>query len=333
MTTRDPGAPGGEMPSEETGPVEKIDADAVAKAVRPRVRPTTFLADERLDAALGARVLLVSETFQHTGSFKLRAALAVALHSPAQHLLAASSGNFGAALALAARQAGKRATIVMPSQSAQVKIDNVRGYGGEVDLVDTTQQSRLDRLEELRALRPDAQVVSAYDDGFVIAGNATLGDELFEREQPDCVVVPVGGGGLSSGIVQARHRAQAPTEVVGAEPLLANDAARSLRAGVVCRDARESPTMCDGARSLALGTRNFAILRRGLAGIVEVPEEKVAEAVRLLFRLVNLKVEPTGALAVAALLTDPARFAGRRVACVVSGGNVDPTVYAWLLSP
>jgi len=320
-----------EMIAEDTGPVDVIDVSSVVAAVRPEVRPTLFFSSETLDAVLGARVRIASETFQHTGSFKYRAALAVALHSKASHLLTASSGNFGAALALAARKAGKKCTVVMPAQSARVKIEAVRRYGAVVDLVDTTVTSRLGRVEQLRATLDDAQVVSAYDDPFVIAGNSTLGDELLERDPPDVIVVPVGGGGLSSGIVTARTRVKSPATVVGAEPLIANDAARSLRSGVLCQDERESTTLCDGARTLRLGQRNFAILRRGLQGILEVTEENVANAMRLLFSSVNLKVEPTGALAVAAVLQEPQRFAGKSVTCVVSGGNVDAELYAKIL--
>jgi threonine dehydratase len=316
---------------DDTGPIDLIDAAAVVATVRPEVRPTTFLSSETLDAVLGTRVRLASETFQHTGSFKLRAALAVALNSSAGHLLTASSGNFGAALAFAARRTNKKCTVVMPAQSARVKIEAVRRNGGVVDLVDTATRTRQERVAELAAQLADTQVVSAYDDPYVIAGNSSLGVEIFESGATDVVLVPVGGGGLSSGIVTARNRMAPTCRVVGAEPALANDAARSLRAGVLVKDPVESTTLCDGARTLSLGQRNFAILRRGLESIVEVSEENIANAVRLLFSVVNLKVEPTGALAVAALLQEPQRFAGQRVTCVVSGGNVDLELYARLL--
>lgn len=317
---------------DDTGPIDLIDVEGIARAIRPHVRPTLLFAAEALSERLGAEVRLASETLQHTGSFKIRAATAVALNTASPHLLAASSGNFGAALALAARRAGKRCTVVMPAQSAQVKIAAVRRHGAEVDLVDTTKQSRLERLAALAQTLPEAQVVSAYDDPFVIGGNASLGLEIFESMAPvDVVVAPVGGGGLSSGIVLARDKRATGCAIVGAEPALANDAARSLRAGLLVRDAQESQTICDGARTLALGQRNFAVLRRGLAGIVEASEPHVAEAVQLLFELANLKVEPTGALSVAALLADPGRFAGKRVTCIVSGGNVDAHLYAHLL--
>jgi threonine dehydratase len=314
-------------------PLSGTDPRAVWSLLRPKLIPTTFVQSERLDRAIELRpgLLLVSEAFQHTGSFKYRAALSVALHSKSPHLLTASSGNFGAALALAASTTGKRCTVVMPAQSAQVKIAAVRGAGATVDLIDTKQISRAERVEQLHRDDADAQVVSPYDDPNVIAGNSSLGAELFAREIPDCVVVPVGGGGLSSGMVVARDLLAPSCEVIGAEPLLANDAARSIRSGRLCSNDQEQNTLCDGARTLSLGQLNFAILRGGAAEIIEVEETKIALAVRMLFQLANLKAEPTGALSLAAVLQTPARFAGKRVACIVSGGNVDPVVYAQLL--
>jgi len=299
--------------------------------LKAEIVPTTFVEPERLSRALHLvpGLLLVSEAFQRTGSFKYRAALAAALQSESCHLLTASSGNFGAALALAAAKTGQRCTVVMPAGSAQVKIAGVRNLGASVDLVDTSRQTRAQRVAELHRQYPEAEVISPYDDARVIAGNSSLGAELFGREQPECIVVPVGGGGLSSGLVVARDLLARSCEVIGAEPLLANDAARSIRSGQLCVNEREPGTLCDGARTLSLGKLNFA--RQGLSEIIEVEETKIAEAVRLLFGLANLKAEPTGALSLAAVLQAPQRFAGRRVACIVSGGNVDSALYARLL--
>jgi threonine dehydratase len=224
----------------------------------------------------------------------------------------------------------------MPAKSAAVKIRAVRSYGAHVELIDTALTSRAARLEELRRADPAARVASPYDDPYVIAGNASLGWEIFGRppeRQPELLLVPVGGGGLASGLVVARNALGAPTAIWGAEPALANDAARSLRSGRLESNAQaEPPTLCDGARTASLGQRNFEILKVGLAGILEVDETAVVAAVRLLFEAANLKAEPTGALPLAALLSAPERFAGRRVACVVSGGNVDGELYAKLLA-
>lgn len=314
-----------------SSPIDGIDLPDLFEKLGPHVRPTLLLAPEPLQRASGLRIRLASETFQHTGSFKYRAALAVALHSKAPHLIAASSGNFGAGLALSARQTGKACTIVMPTTSARVKMTAVRGYGAEVDLVDTSRTTRKARVAELIAEHPEARAVSAYDDAYVIAGNASLGREIL-RDPPEDIVVPVGGGGLSSGIVVARDLLAPQVRVIGAEPRMANDAARSLREGKLVSNESEPLTLCDGARTLSLGERNYAILRTGLEDVIEVEEDAVAKAVRLLFESSNLKVEPTGALAVAAVLSAPERFAGRRVTCVVSGGNVDTALYAHLLT-
>lgn len=313
--------------------IPEADPRPIWARLQPQVVPTTFVEPERLRGVLPPLrgLLLVSEAFQHTGSFKYRAALSVALQSHSSHLLTASSGNFGAALALAASRTGKRCTVVMPARSAKVKIAAVESAGATVDLIDTERISRAQRLEQLHRQYPDAEVVSPYDDPRVIAGNSSLGAELFRKGVSDCVVVPVGGGGLASGIVLARDVLAASCEVIGAEPLLANDAARSLRSGQLCSNEREPSTLCDGARTLSLGKLNFAVLRRGLAGIIEVEEVKVALAVRLLFRLANVKAEPTGALSLAAVLQSPEQFTGRQVACIVSGGNVDSPLYAQLL--
>lgn len=302
---------------------------------RSVVRPTTWIEAPRLERRLGLRLVIASETFQHTGSFKFRAAYNVASQVPERHIITASSGNFGQALAHACSRLGKTCAVVMPHTSAEVKVAAVREYGGMVDLVDVTRKGRAERVAELAAERPDAYVASAYDDPLVIAGNATLGEELVARGGTfEVAVAPVGGGGLTAGLVtgiaaSGRERSLA---VVGAEPLLGNDAARSLRAGTIVRNEREPATIADGARTVSLGQHNWQVLSRGLREIVEVPEEAIREAVRLLFGLANLKVEPTGALAVAALLAAPERFAGQSVCCVVSGGNVDPAVYREILA-
>jgi threonine dehydratase len=280
----------------------------------------------------GWRETLEAEAFQHTGSFKFRAAYNVVMRAEADLFLTASSGNFGQALAYACQLLKKSCIVVMPSASAQVKVDAVRDYGGKVELVDVTVESRWDRVWELAKEHPEAYVASPYDDPFVIEGNSSLGRELAGLEYDfDSVVVPVGGGGLASGIVVGLRDAKNSVPVIAAEPLLANDAARSLQEGRIVANESEPQTIADGARTLCLGDRNWEILKTGLQKIVEVPEEKIGEGLRALFSLANLKVEPTGALAIGAMLTEPETFADQTVCCGVSGGNVDPQVYSRLL--
>jgi threonine dehydratase len=223
----------------------------------------------------------------------------------------------------------------MPNTSARVKVDAVREFGGTVDLMDVREIGRHQRVQTLARADPDAYVASAYDDPLVIEGNATLGAELAALERPiEFVVAPVGGGGLTSGLIQGLRtgrRREAP-QVIGVEPEMANDAARSLRAGRIIANETEPQTIADGVRTVSLGSHNWEILQNRLAGIVEVTEEQIKEAVRLLFNRANLKVEPTGALPVAALLAAPEMFRGRSVCCVISGGNVDPGVFQQILS-
>lgn len=306
--------------------------DPVEKPAVPAwLRPALALSGGRLSEDLRLDLTLIIETFQHTGSFKFRAAYSVASSVPNGFLLAASSGNFGQALAAACRLLGKRCTVVMPVSSARVKIDAVRSWGAEVDLIDPSSISRAARVAELASRHPDAYVASAYDDWHVIRGNASLGREIARLGDFDDVIVPVGGGGLSAGVALGLRELGSGAQLWGAEPLLANDAARSFREGKRISLEREPMTLADGARTLALGEKNWEILRRELAGVLEVSEAGIARAVRRLFLERNLKVEPTGALAVAALVEHPERFRARRVAAVVSGGNVDPELFARLL--
>jgi threonine dehydratase len=296
------------------------------------VRPTTLIESPRLQARLGIAVTLVSETFQYTGSFKFRAAYHVAATVPHSLIITASSGNYGQALAFACRQLGKSCIVVMPETSSPVKIEAVREYGGIVNLINVDQISRQQRVKQLAEDHPEAYLSSAYDDPLVIAGNSSLGLELAESGKNwDAVIAPVGGGGLTAGLITGLCFAGCPTPVVGAEPLLANDAARSLREGVLVQNEREPQTIADGTRTISLGQHNWEILRTGMKEIVEVSEEAIQEAVSLLFMLANLKTEPTGALSVAALLEEPKRFQGKRVCCVISGGNVAPELYCQML--
>jgi threonine dehydratase len=295
-------------------------------------RPTTLLSPTRLSDALGVRITLAAETFQHTGSFKFRAAYRVATSIPNTEVIAVSSGNFGQAIALACQLTGKRCTVVMPNNSASVKVDAVRSYGATTDLIDTTTISREDRVAQLVAEHPDAYVASAYDDEYVIDGNSTLGTELAAVKGGfDAVIAPIGGGGLTAGLVKGLRAAGSTIPVFAAEPAIANDAAQSFRAGHIVKSATEIQTMADGARTRAIGKHNWAILQHGLAGVIEVPEARIAEALRLLFSLANVKAEPTGSLGIGALLADSARFANRHVCVVVTGGNVDTGRYRDLL--
>ena len=299
------------------------------QALKDAVRPTTFIRAPQLAKLLGVDLLIASETFQVTGSFKFRAAYNVVSKVRNEHFIAASSGNFGQALAHACQLLQTQCTVVMPENSVKVKVQAVRDCGANVDLIDVGKISRSDRLAQLAAEDPDAYLASPYDDPLVIEGNSSLGDEILATgERFDAVIVPVGGGGLLSGLLQSFSNSENRTAIIGAEPALANDAARSLREGRIIRNDHEPQTIADGARTVSVGRHNWPIIQKHARPIIEVPEENIIEGVRLLFGLANLKVEPTGALSIGAILTAPAQFAGQKICCVVSGGNVDASVYA-----
>jgi threonine dehydratase len=306
-----------------------------AEPLEKMVRPATFIESRRLSRQLGVDLVLASETFQHTGSFKFRAAYNLASSVPHHEIITASSGNFGQALAYACSLLGKHCTVVMPSTSAQVKIDAVRDYGGIVDLTDVRVKGRSERLAEVAREKPHAFAASPYDDPLVIQGNASLGREICQSGRHfDFIVAPVGGGGLSSGIIEGVRQSgkDTSTKVVGAEPLMANDAARSLREGRIVKNDIEPMTIADGARTPSLGENNWRVLSKGISDILEVPEDAIKEAVRVLFAAANLKVEPTGALSLAAVMTHLEVFRGHSVCCVISGGNVDPGLYRELIA-
>ena len=296
------------------------------------IRPTTFIKSAKLREHLGLDVTIASETFQHTGSFKFRAAYNLAMCVAEDKILTASSGNFGQAVAYACKLLNKKCTVVMPSTSAQVKIDAVRGYGATVDLIDTKVVGRNERVAQLAAQLPDAYLASPYDDQHVIDGNSTLGDELAGHDF-DVVIAPVGGGGLISGTITGLCRNGNTAKVYGAEPLLGNDAARSLKAVKIIPNETEPATIADGARTISIGNLNWPIIQKGVAGIIEVSDEKIAEAVRLYFGLANLKCEPTGALSLGAILEQNESFAGKKICLIVSGGNVDPAVFVKIIRP
>ncbi|GAC1388485.1 MAG: threo-3-hydroxy-L-aspartate ammonia-lyase [Ktedonobacteraceae bacterium] len=300
----------------------------VWKILPQHVRTTFLLPSEALSAQLGCQLTVASETFQYTGSFKFRAAYNLLASIPQHQIVAASSGNFGQAVAYASKLLGKQCIVTMPDTSARVKIEAIQSYGGIVDLIDVKKISRLERMQQLLDEYPGAFPAPAFDDFRVVAGNSTLGKEILEAAEFDVIVVPVGGGGLSSGLVVARDYLRANTQIIGAEPLLGNDGARSLRNGQLLSNEQEPATIADGARTLSLGHLNWEILQSGLSDIIEVPDAHILNALRRYFRYANLKVEPTGALALGAILTQPDQFYGKRVCCVVSGGNVDPAVYA-----
>jgi threonine dehydratase len=277
---------------------------------------------------------LKAESLQPTGAFKLRGASnAIALlddAARARGVVSHSSGNHGQALAWAARAAGVRATIVMPEGASPMKIEACRSFGAEVVVVPVAERTR--RAHAL-STEQGMTLVHPFDDPDVIAGQGTLAVEIVEDlPDIDTVLVPVGGGGLISGVATAIRGLSPRTRVIGVESELAADAQESLASGrrVVWAEKDTHRTIADGTRAPALGENTFPIIRRTVAEIVTVTEDEILRAMALLARHSRLVVEPSGALSVAAHLAAPSRY-GRTVA-VVSGGNVDVPVLSRALA-
>ena len=289
------------------------------------VRSTTWLHFEQIDAAIGAKVWFASETDQVTGSFKYRAATSVVQNVSAEGFIAASSGNFGQALACACRLRGVPCIIVMPTTSAQVKIDAVRSHNAKVVFVDTALQTRADKVLEVAKLHPQYHIASPYDCEWVIRGNSSLGHEIHKHiSKPDLVLVPIGGGGLISGIAEALEQNDNSVRLWGVEPAMADDAARSLEAGKRLFNEGEPQTLADGARTRSVGEKNWIRIQRRVSKILRVSEKAISQAMRLLHSE-GIVVEPTGALTLASLLQHTVPTS--EVVIVISGKNVDSTLY------
>lgn len=289
----------------------------------------------------GPRVLLKAESLQSIGAFKIRGAYhTIASLTPeerARGVVTHSSGNHAQGVARAARLLGSHAVIVMPSDAPAVKRRRVEADGAEVVTVGPASSEREAKAEELQRER-GLVFVAPYDDDRIIAGQGTLGLEIAE-DVPDlaAVLIPIGGGGLASGVATAIRALHPEARILGVEPELAADAQQSLREGRIVRweASRTGSTIADGVRSQAIGRRPFAHLSRLLDDIVTVAESEIAAAVRLIAEEARLVVEPSGALAPAAARFQAvqAGLAGLSgtVVAIVSGGNVDPERFVALL--
>jgi len=291
-----------------------------------------------------ARSFLKAESLQPIGAFKLRGAyVAMASLSPderARGVITYSSGNHAQGVARAARLLGAPAVVVMPSDAPRIKRERVEADGAQVVIVGTASDERQAVAEQIAADRGLA-IIPPFDDDRIIAGQGTVGLEIVE-DLPDvaAVLVPIGGGGLASGVAVAVKALKPDCLVVGVEPELAADGRASLEAGRIVRWSAEdvSRTIADGTRTQALGVRTFAHLRALLDGIVTVSEAEIAGAVRLAAERARLVVEPSGALTIAAMLHRAGSIGldGLQgpVVAIVSGGNVDPEAYlTYLASP
>ena len=317
-------------------PVSFDDVRAAAERIRGHVHQTPVFTSRTADALAGARLFFKAETLQRVGAFKARGAFSrLTLLSEGERkrgVVAFSSGNHAQAVALAARDLGVPATIVMPDDAPSLKLAATRGYGAEVVLYDRRREDR-EAIARRFVEEKGAVLVPPFDDEAVIAGQGTAALELLgEVPGLDAVVTPCGGAGLLAGTAVAARGLAPVIRLFGVEPEAGDDVARSLREGA--RVAIPVPeTIADSLQTTRVGERNFAILQALVEDVVTVSDLELRQAMAFLFSRMKLVVEPGGSAAAAALLSGRIPgVAGKRVGVVLSGGNVDAARFAELVT-
>ena len=301
------------------------DIELAMQLIASDVHRTPVLTSRQLDGITGARLFFKCENFQKVGAFKFRGATNAVLNlsdsQRAAGVVTHSSGNHAAALAHAAVSRGVKAYIVMPSSAPEVKKRAVAGYGAEITFCEPTLAAREAAAAEIIS-RTGATMIHPYDNFYIIAGQGTAAMEMLaDIPAPDAVIAPVGGGGLLSGTAIATRNLAPAAHVYGAEPLLADDAARSLHAGAI-QPALPPQTIADGLLT-SLCERTFTVIREKVNDILTVSEEQIMEAMTLIWTRMKIVVEPSAAVPLAAVLANRALFNDRSVAIILSGGNAD----------
>lgn len=311
------------------------DVAAAAARIDGHAYRTPVMRSRTADAELGAQVFFKCENLQRMGAFKFRGAFnALSKLDAVQRragVAAFSSGNHAQAVALAARELGMPAAILMPEDAPAAKIAATRGYGGEVITYDRYTQDR-EQLARGLAEQRGMTLIPPYDHPDVLAGQGTAVKELIEDTGPlDALFVCLGGGGLLSGSALAARALSPLCKVYGVEPEAGNDGQQSLRAGRIVHI--DTPrTIADGAQTQHLGAYTFAIIRRDVDDILTASDAQLVEAMRFFFTRMKLVVEPTGCLGFAAARAMKDSLRGQRVGVILSGGNVDMARFCALMA-
>ncbi|MGC1106286.1 MAG: pyridoxal-phosphate dependent enzyme [Candidatus Acidiferrales bacterium] len=298
---------------------------AAHERIRPQIHRTPVFTSESLDEMTGAHLFFKCENLQKTGSFKFRGAtnavFSLTDEEAKRGIITVSSGNHGAAIALAARRRGIPAWVVMPGEAPRAKRQAVEAYGGRVTECEYSMESREAVCRALQK-QTDAILIHPYNNPRVIAGQGTAAIELLEDVPDlDIVITPVSGGGLLSGTAIASKSLRPSIRVVGAEPKNADDASRSLADGKI-EPAAKTETIADGLRAV-LCPLTFSILRQHVDEIALITEEEILATMRLLWERLKLIVEPSGAVSAGIVLHNKISARGKRIGIILSGGNLD----------
>ncbi|HYW94729.1 MAG TPA: pyridoxal-phosphate dependent enzyme, partial [Bacteroidales bacterium] len=294
-------------------------------AIKPYIHHTPVMTSITINRLTGSTLFFKCENFQKMGAFKMRGAMNAVIQlrdgEKKRGVATHSSGNFAQALSLAARNLGLKAWIVMPSTAPRVKKDAVRGYGAEIVECEPTQQAREETLETVVA-RTGAVFVHPSNNIKVIAGNSTAAIELIRETGPlDAIITPVGGGGLLAGTALAADYLNPGCDVYAGEPFGADDAYHSFHSGMI-KPSVNPVTIADGLKT-SLGDVNFPIIQKRVKEIIRVEEEEIIAAMRLIWERMKIIVEPSSAVALAAVMRENSLFRNKRTGIILSGGNVD----------
>ena len=305
----------------------EIRADIIQSHLRilPYIHNTPVFTSHIINTISGAELYFKCENFQKMGAFKMRGAtnaiLQLSSEQKSKGVVTHSSGNFAQALALAAKNLGIKAYIVMPKNAPDVKKNAVIGYGGLITECEPTLEARESTAKKIEEEK-GATFVHPFNDFNVVLGNATAGKELLE-EYPDLdiIVVPVGGGGLVSGVALSAIAFGNNCKVIGAEPLNVDDAYRSMEANKIMYN-KSTDTIADGLKT-SLGDITFNIINNHVEKIIRVTEKEIVDAMHLIWERMKIIVEPSSAVALAAVLKSKSAFLNKKVGLMMSGGNVD----------
>jgi threonine dehydratase len=306
---------------------EKLDILKIAENIKPYIHRTPVLSSGTINEMFNSSLCFKCENFQKTGSFKIRGAMNAILYfneeERAQGVVTHSSGNFAQALAYAALQRRIKSRIVMPENVIPSKRDAVLGYGAEIIYSGSKPLDRENKCDEV--IRETGSVfIHPSNDIRVISGHSSCAVEFInDAEDLDYVLVPVGGGGLASGICIGFHHFSPKTKVIGVEPKNADDAYRSLKENKIIPQTNPG-TIADGLKT-SLGDITFHVLKKYLHEIITVTEEEIISAMKLIWERLKIVAEPSGAVSFAAVLQNNPKFRSKKIGVILSGGNVDLT--------
>ena len=309
------------------------DIRAAAQRIKPYIHRTPVLTNENLDQRTGAQVYLKCENLQKVGAFKFRGAcnavFSLGEEEAARGVSTHSSGNHAQALALAARQRGIPAYIVMPRNAPKVKKEAVAGYGGVITFCEPTLEARESTLRKI-AEETGSTVIHPYDNEHVIAGQGTAALEVLEDiADLDVIIAPIGGGGLISGTSIAATEIRKDIRVIAGEPEMADDAYRSVRAGEIIPSVNPK-TVADGLLT-SLGKITFPIIQERVEQIITVSESAIIESMKFVWERAKIVIEPSAAVAIGVLWERKIDLSGLKVGVILSGGNVDLEKLPWQL--